>query len=72
MRRPKTGVQPGDMPCYGSKKIICHSEMTLEGGMECAPAINIKFYACCTFQKTQEDIDSSKCHSFKMTFDYSL
>lgn len=26
------------------------------------PTINIKFYACCTFQKPQEDIDSSKCH----------
>lgn len=49
---------------YGSKRIICHSEMTLKGGMECAPTINIKFYACCTFQKPQEDIDSSKCHLF--------
>lgn len=39
--------------------------MTLKGGMECAPTINIKFYACCTFQKPQEDIDSSKCHIFK-------
>lgn len=39
--------------------------MTLKGGMEHAPTINIKFYACCTFQKPQEDIDSSKCHIFK-------
>ena len=50
---------------YRSKQIICYSEMTLKGGMEHAPTINIKFYACCTFQKPQEDIDSSKCHIFK-------
>lgn len=57
---PRTGV-----PCYiyrsHNQKSICHSEGPLKGGTEYTPTINIKFYACCTLQKPEEDIDSSKC-----------
>lgn len=46
------------------QQMPCHSEMALKGGMDYTPTINIKFYACCTFQKPEEDIDSSKCRIF--------
>lgn len=49
----------------GCKPISRPPEVTMKGGTECAPAINIAFYACCTFQTPPEDTGSSKCRLFK-------